>query len=229
VLEVVNPNNSQALTALVAYQPDIVLGLVSREIVPLIPQFEGQVSGEKPFYLLSPYVFARTDLAQQAFIHGRLLGVNFGAAEDPSLYELYLSKLRSTYQVDFELAGTENFYDAAYYLMYALVGAGDPARLTGKEVALGMTRLIDGRIDFNVGSANASSVVGTLRGDPNSEISLVGTMGPPDFNTSTGARRGRATIYCIDENGEYVQNAMVYDSETGTLSGSPPCIADFAN
>lgn len=231
-LEDAQADASSALPTLLDYQPDIVLGLVSGEFVPLMNSFDAQVAGEKPFYLLSPYVFGRSDLADQVYFaseHQRLLGVNFGAAEDPTLYQLYLSKLESTYDVEFSLAGSENFYDAAYYLMYSIVGAGDPPRLTGNEIALGMTRLVDGRIDFNVGSADVNDVVGTLRGSISSEISLTGTMGPPDFNTSTGARRGRPTIYCIDENGEYVQNAMVYDGETGTLSGSPPCVADFSN
>ncbi len=236
-LEVVNPNtgdnNLQGLSALIDFEPDIVLGLVSGEFVELMNSFEGQVAGEKPFYVLSPYVFGRSDLADQNFfddVHPRLLGVNFGAAEDPTLYQLYLSKLEDTYRdVGFSLAGSENFYDAAYYLMYAIVGAGEPPRLTGNEIALGMTRLVNGRVEFNVGSMDANDVVGTLRGSISSEISLIGTMGPPDFNTSTGARRGRPTIYCIDGNGDYVQNAMLYDVETGTLSGSPPCVADFAN
>jgi hypothetical protein len=232
-LEVVNPDTSAARTALLDFEPDIILGLTSGEFVPLMNSFEGLATGDKPFYLLSPYMFGKSELANPLLfsqVYPRLLGVNFSAADDPTLYEVYLAKLKSTYMnLDFSLEGSENFYDAAYYLMYSMVGAGDPTRLTGEEVALGMNRLVSGNVDFNVGYSDVDDVVGFLRGSANSEISLTGTMGPPTFNTSTGARRGKPSIYCIDSEGNYVQNAMVYDPGTETLSGSPPCITNFPN
>lgn len=234
-LETPNPDLSAALTALQAFEPDVVLAMTGGEFVPTMAKLEAtwnpEASGPRPFYLTSSYMFNREDLslASLSSARTRLLGVNFAAAADTTLYDLYVSKLKSTYDVDFSLEGAENFYDAAYYLMYSIVGAGTPPRLTGKEVALGMTRLLSGKTKFNVGSKDVNSIIGNLRGSPDSFISLQGTMGPPDFNTSTGARRGAPSVYCIDSDGNYLQNVMIYDAVEKTLSGSPACISDFSN
>jgi len=230
--EVVNPDMSPALSALLAFRPHIVIALTSGESVSLIGGLEGGWNpawGPKPFYLTSPYVFGRSDLTAStlADLRSRLLGVNFAAATETSLYDLYLSKLKSTYDVSFSLEGSENFYDAAYFLMYAIAGSGDPPRLTGREVAVGMTRLLSGKVLFDVGPSDVNDIVGTLRGSSTSKIALQGTMGPPDFNTTTGARRGLPSIYCIDQAGAYLQNAMTYDPVARLLEGSPICIDGF--
>ncbi len=241
--DVENPDVSGALTKLQDFRPHIVLALLTSEFTLLLDTLEGlwatgwadcpaSESGAEqrcpPFYIVSRAQFERTALADDRFagVHHRLLGVNFAGAEDTELYDLYLNKLRSTYDVPFSLAGSENFYDAAYYLMYSMVGAGDPPRLTGAEVALGMTRLINGRTEYNVGTRDINDAFGVLLGTPTAKISLVGTMGPPSFNTSTGARDGLPSVYCI-EDGSYIQDALRYDAETQTLIGTQPCIADF--
>jgi len=230
-LEEANPDTSLALAELRAFLPHVIVAMNSKEFVPLMGSLEAGWSpglGERPFYLTSPYLFGRTDLASATLspAHSRLLGVNFAGAADSSLYDLYLSKFKSTYDVTFSLEGSENFYDAAYYLMYSIAAAGTPPRLTGREVALGMTRLISGATEYEVGARDASDAIGTLLGTSTSNISLVGTMGPPDFNTSTGARSGEPSVYCISS-GEYQQDVMVYDGSGPSLSGEPGCVEGF--
>lgn len=230
-LEVSNPDVSAALVSLNDFRPHIVLAVTSREFVPLLINFEsGWKSewGEPPFYLVSPYVFGRSDLASVGLsnVHRRMLGVNFAGALDTSIYDLYLAKLESSYDVSFSLEGSENFYDAAYFLMYAVAGSGNPSVLTGTEVALGMRRLLDGKTEYQVGSSDVSDVVGTLVGTAGSSIRLVGAMGPPDFNTATGARAGLPSVYCID-GGEYQPDVMLYSPDSKSLSGSPDCVPGF--
>ncbi len=230
-LETPNPDLSAALVALNQLKPHVVLSIASSEFMQLLLNLESgwlPEWGTPPFYLTSPYQFGLSGLAGTAFtnVHRRLLGVNFAGAEDSTLYDLYLSKLRSTYDVKFSLEGSENFYDAAYFLMYSIAGAGDPARLTGKEVALGMSRLLSGKTKYQVGSADVSDAVGTLVGTASSQIELIGTMGPPSFNTSTGARKGLPSVYCIEDNA-YVQNVMLYEPSDASLTGSPSCILGF--
>ncbi len=231
-LEVPSPDLASALTSLQNFRPDVVVAVASGEAVQLVLNLESSWNpawGPPPFYLASPYMFGRSDFASSLFasVHSRMLGVNFAAAEQSSLYDLYLSKLESTYNVSFSLEGSENFYDAAYFMMYALAGSGNPPRLTGTEVAVGMTRLLAGKTSFDVGPQDVNDVIGNLRGSASSTISLQGTMGPPEFDTTTGARRGKPSIYCIDGAGSYVQNAMSYDSNTKTLTGSPPCLSTW--
>lgn len=230
-LEVANPDLSAAHVSLVEFKPHVVLAIASKEFVQLMVSLESGWNpewGEAPFYLTSPYLFARSDLAASGFSvqHGRLLGVNFAGAADSSLYELYLAKLQSTYDVTFSLEGSENFYDAAYFLMYAIAGSGNPSVLTGTEVALGMRRLISGKTSYQVGTSDVSNIVGTLVGTSGSQIRLFGAMGAPDFNSSTGARLGLPSVYCIDQ-GNYFSDVMTYSPDTGELDGSPPCVPGF--
>lgn len=229
-IEVANPDVTQAYTELESFRPHVVLAIASEEFVLVRNSLEATwpPGPPRPFYLASPYlfgIFGFADLAGSSA--GRTLGVNFAGASDPTLYNLYLSRLKSTYSSSgLVFDGSENFYDAAYFLMYSIAGAGDPSRLTGREVALGMTRLITGSSELDVGPGDVEQIVGTLRAISNSTIALQGTMGPPTFNTSTGARRGLPSIYCLDGS-SFQQDVMTYDPETETLEGEPPCVADF--
>ena len=221
-----NPDVSGALGRLQQFKPHIVLAVASAEFTRLRDSYEaGLPSSEfKPFYLASPYLFGLLEFAENAPAN-RTLGVNFAGAEDRSLYDAYLLKLKSTYgSSGLLLDGSENFYDAAYYLMYAIAGAGNPPRLTGREVALGMARLVDGQVQFEVGRRIADAI-DTLESTAAATISLHGTMGPPTFNTSTGVRRGLPSIYCI-EGGTFVQDAMTYNPDLEELEGEP-CIDGF--
>lgn len=231
-LDVSSPDTSIALLQIQKFRPHVILAVSSSEFIPLLSEIEESWSsqwGAAPFYLVAPYVFGQSALTLSTFanVHRRLLGVNFSGAADSSLYDLYLSRLKSTYDVSFSLEGLENFYDAAYYLMYSIAAAGTPARLSGHEVALGMARLLSGKISFDVGPSDVSDAIGTLLGSKATKIKLVGTMGPPDFNSSTGARNGKPSIYCIHKN-QFLQDAMTYNSETSSLSGAPPCVEGFA-
>jgi hypothetical protein len=185
--------------------------------------------GPKPFYVVSPYVFGSTDLLTSIpdEAHRRMLGVNFAAAEESALYEQYLSNLKAVYGDDPTLEGKENFYDAAYFVMYAIAGAGNPPELTGKEVASGMLRLVNPTSSAPVIEVGRSEVAsGLFALGMGLDIGLMGTLGPPDFNTATGARRGAPSIYCVDD-GVRIQNALLYDPDTGTLSGMQNCVAEF--
>lgn len=231
-IETSNVDLSSATSELLDFAPHVVVSLGSGESVLLMSELEAgwPLGGSpRPFYLVSPYVFGRSDLASPGLqgLRSRLLGVNFAAAEDTSLYDLYVSRLESTYDVSFNLRGAENFYDATYFLMYAIAGAGNPAELRGREIALGMNRLLGGKTSFSVGPTDANDVVGYLRGSSNSTLTLEGTMGPPDFNRSSGARSGLPSVYCLTDQGAYVQNAMTYDAGNQSLVGTPPCITGW--
>lgn len=231
-IEVANPDISRALLDLLAFAPDVIIAISSAEFVSLLANYEVQRDPglDKPFYLLSPYLFGRTDLRREVTDHGlvkHVLGVNFAAADDSSLYDAYLSRLkRANSDVEFDLEGSENFYDATYFALYA-IAAASTGPISGTSIAEGMRRLIDGPVSYDVGPEDIGKLVALLRRDPEAHVSLQGTMGPPDFDIETGARHGKPSIYCISTS-DYVQNAMTYDSDTGTLVGDPPCVPGFA-
>ncbi|NLE85690.1 MAG: ABC transporter substrate-binding protein [Myxococcales bacterium] len=220
------PDIAEAFGQLQEFKPHVVLAIASGEFAQLRDSYEAGLppSEFKPVYLVSPYLFGDPAFAGHPSA-SRTLGVNFAGAEDRTLYEAYLLKLQSNYgSSGLLLEGSENFYDAAYYLMYAIAGAGNPPRLTGREVALGMARLVDGPLQFEVGQRIADAI-DTLESTASAAMTLHGTMGPPTFNTSTGVRRGLPSVYCI-EGGTFVQDAMTYDPVSQELEGEP-CIEGF--
>lgn len=232
-IEVSSPNVQEALTSLRAFEPDIVVAVSSSEFATLLTSYEAQLSesARKPFYLLSPYLFGVDQIrgaVSDSVAADRTLGVNFAAAADPNLYDLYLSRLKSKNpNVDFNLEGSENFYDATYYVLYAIAASAPHGPLSGERIAAGMRRVVSGSTAYDIGPSKVGAVLTLLRRDPEIAIKIVGTMGPPDFDVETGERHGLPSVYCLNANG-FVQNAMSYNPETQDLEGNPTCIPDFS-
>lgn len=254
---------AEAYNPLFLLQPHLVLAITTSEFMvdQLFGQLETSWNGyggsqvppvPAPFYVFSPYVPRSTllDRAQQfevppasnaAFIplRQRILGVTPAGAEDTSLYDEYLLEFIPAYPNmpdNVSLVGTENFYDAAWYTMYAIHGGVKTSNLTGLDVSRGMTRLLGGGDDYEVFNSNANVVIKELRsGEQDGYITLYGTMGPPDFRPS-GARASLPSVYCIDLDPDGTDNQMEfhpdvlrYDPDDESLtspSGEDPCSID---
>lgn len=237
--------------ALNAWGPHIVLLIASEEVMvedifgsiePFPSAYMSEHNQPLPFYLLSPYLFipATADILKvERTLRTRMLGINFAAAADPTLYNGYFSRLKSVYDVDnlpFSMVGTENFYDAAYYLMYAIAAAlaGNPNKLRGIHIAQNIERVLDlgSQLKFDVKPAHVANGMNAIYTNPDTTIALYGTLGPPDFNFSTGARKQLPSVFCTGEDaeGNFVlePDVMTYDEGDDSLSADPPpCVPDF--
>jgi hypothetical protein len=208
-----------------AYEATLMMILMENwDLPPGVPR-------ARPFYVLSPSQYGyRAELreaVQGLDLYDRVAGINYAAAEDDTLYKAYLSAFEATFPNDAYLGGTENFYDAAYFLIYSAVAAGNAQPLDGSRMALGFERLLEGPA-YPVGGMHIPAVAKALRSEPS--IALQGTMGPPTFDPTTGAWRGNGSVFCIDENAEgdaFLMDVMRYDRDTGELSGDFPCIEGF--
>jgi len=225
------PDVTEAVNDLLDFEPDIVVSLGAQESLELIQRVEigwAPDKGPKPFWLVSPWVYGQTGLLGLG-IDERMIGVNFAGAVDQTLYELLQSELIAEFGSDIPgLDGKENFYDAAYYLMYAIAAAGDAADLSGREITAGLERVIDLRssVQVEVGRPDIANTVPFLTTSPNSTIGLTGTLGPPEFNLNSGARIGLPSYYCVYE-GERIQNAFLYDPVDEAVTGMHPCVPGF--
>ena len=234
--------------------PQIVIALTTGELFErVIPDFElafdDSLGHPRPLYLLSPLLAnesAVLDAARNAALptlRDRLVGVDF-AAYDRSLYARYLERLTSTFSdAVLVLESSENYYDAAYLLMYAFAAVGEQPRYDGFDLVEGLRRLIreDVPTDPCVSSAGCfeiddATIVETLSHLGSSDmdptgIALVGTLGPPSFDRATGARRYATSVWCVDDDGsgnvEFVPDVLDYAPETETLQGSFPCFPGF--
>jgi len=186
----------------------------------------------RPFYVVAPGQndgpYGDLSVAVSHFdLYERIAGVNYAAAEDDTLYKAYLSTLEATFPMDGLLGGRENYYDAAYYLIYSAVAAQSEWPLDGAAMAVGLRRLLDGPA-YAVGGLNIPATAAALRVEPT--IALQGTLGPAAFDPKTGGWRGNASVFCIEQRegtDEFSMDVLKYDRGTGELKGEFPCIDGF--
>lgn len=229
--------SQQTIDQLITFKPHVIISAGSREFVNLIPEVETGWDEEtqeqaKPFYVLSVYNYnddAVTQLVQSSpALRLRLAGVNVAAAPDPAIYNAYTLRWDDRFRADglAGFRGAENFYDAPYYLIYSAAAAGNVR--TGRDLSLGMARLLTGTA---VPMGPDGFVTGFSQlAVPQNRISLLGTMGPPDFNPLTGTRTsGAGSVYCVDAAGAFHADVLRYvppaegaNATTASLTGSFP-------
>jgi hypothetical protein len=237
------PDVSAQLVELREFRPHVIVSAAGPEFVTILRLLEDAwpvAEQPRPFYVLSPYQAGHRGPLLQAIFEGdfrergllrRFVGVNHAGAADATAYDRYLLRLRGKFPDGEDLEGTENFYDAAYFVAYAAAAGAPTPLFTGADLASGMHRLLKGeRID--VGPDQLSGALQYLREDSRRTIALYGTLGPPDFSVER-ARRGTGSIWCFRESTEaefqyeVVFDTLRYDPNNGTLPGSLPCFDGF--
>jgi hypothetical protein len=207
------PATGIATAALKAFNPDIVISLGGTEFIdPILVDFQaGRGSGNTPFYVLSPRnAFDQTltngtffQTASFGFLDQLMAGVNYASVEDSSLYDSYLEAIQTAYPGQEGLESRENLYDAAYFMMYALAAANfTGADFDGDDVVNGMKAIVDpdgepATVGPGMNGTMFQKVLGFLK--LGGKVALTGTLGPPDFNPLTGARKSPGSVWCIDK------------------------------
>jgi hypothetical protein len=106
--------------------------------------------------------------------------------------------------------------------------AAGASPLTGSSIAAAMPRLINGKA-YDVGPANIGAVFQALS-KAQSTIELDGTLGPPDFDATTGVRHDQGSVLCFKlDNGviSLEPDVLRYDTELGQFEGTFPCFDNF--
>jgi hypothetical protein len=244
------PDVSQVIQALRPEKSaDIIISLGGAEFIdPILKELQYTVGPpavprvQQPFYLLSPRnAFDRTMTSGDYFnyngrekVLNKSAGINYASVEDSTLYDEYLNAIQTRFQGQTGLEGRENMYDAAYFMLYALSAAAlGGADFDGDDVVSGMKALVDGSEMATVGpgpnSDMISRVLTTLK--TGGKVTLVGTLGPPDFNAATGARRSPGSVWCVDNTTQEVRfDVLRLDTEApGGLkeSGDGFCYPNF--
>jgi hypothetical protein len=238
-----DPGQSESAvgSSVVSFQPNIVISLADTRftrgpggVLPTVETTWG-AGAPRPYYILSPINAGSLPDVQRIIsdmleelrpdAYQRFMGIGVAAARDPTLYNAYLSRLFLRFETG--VADTENFYDAMYFLAYATyasmrsTGIGQP--LSGPAIAAGMRDLISGPVVYPVGPADIFSVLHGLAGGP---ITLLGTLGPPDFDPF-GARIDTASVFCFDAAGSARSQVLRYDAATGAFVGTFSCFPGF--
>jgi hypothetical protein len=234
-------NSSAVVQDLIAFRPHVIISAGGPEfyknIITGVERDWGSTDTQpKPFYILSAFNYNRADQSSPVItanptVRTRMLGVNAAAAEDDSNYKDYTSAWDGAYPDMAGVRGYENYYDAAYYLMYAAAAASRTSDISsGADLGTGMQSLLSGDVK-NVGSRG---MVSALQAIAVGDIQLNGTLGPPDFD-SLGVRQTPGDVYCINSAKEFVPDVLRYsqsnpaDATTATLTGTVPttCLDNF--
>ncbi|MFZ5896498.1 MAG: hypothetical protein ACOY0T_35920 [Myxococcota bacterium] len=255
------PNVAPALESLTNEPPHLVIAIATSEfpqmVVPNTETTWGKAGSAsegwmRPYYVMSHFIYNTTQLqtvaaqfsSQTPPLNMRTLGVNYALAQDPqakALYQSYLSRLRASYQgaLSDSLDGTENYYDGAYSLFYALTAAAaarsNPA---GGDIREGLTERVfstsSSAVKVDIGPTNIAGTVSKLTGDFLYRMSLFGTMGAPNFDRLSGTRISATSAWCVQKvNNAWVYQAdgLLYDPVTRTFSapsgGTPACLAEY--
>lgn len=191
----------------------------------------------RPFYILSPYNAGRlndlvkriSDTLERAPTseeQQRYVGVSIASAPDKTLQNAFAIQLGARHKG--AIVDTANYYDAVYFLAYAMYGANQPGNLTGTGIAAGMQRLLDGD-PVNVGPDDINTVF-AAPADDKFGFHVLSTLGPPDFDPDTGVRPVDGSVFCIDRTNTTAKvksDVLRYDRQAGALDGVFPCISGF--
>jgi hypothetical protein len=225
---------TKAINAILEFGPHVVIGTTVTEMLQyIIPGVEAgwataHPTQKRPFYLLgaldyndgamAPMINNESSPGQKP-LYQRILGVNWPAAVDQSVYEDYQTRWTSAY--GHREDGYENFYDAMYYLMYGVAAARAP--LTGAQIAAGLLRVTASGSKIpqvEVGpSADMATYVNRLASDTSAKIELIGAMGPPNWDVY-GGRNDPGSVWCVNTVGVYKPDQLRFDASSSTLKPS---------
>ncbi|HEU4579972.1 MAG TPA: hypothetical protein VFS67_17050 [Polyangiaceae bacterium] len=224
---------STKVDELLDFKPHIIVSTGASEfltkILPSLEQrWDSSTGGQaRPFYILSPYQYNRpaltTAMTSSSTLRQRVIGLNAPAATDPGIYDSYVARFHINYPSEMDYEGYENYYDSAYYLLYA-ASAAAPALTDGASMVTGMSRLLQGT-PYRVGPADMDTAVGALINGLS--ISLIGAGGPPNFNVLTGGKDDAASVWCVDSTMKTQADVLRYQDSDGTMQGTFPCFPDY--
>ncbi|MBN1610438.1 MAG: hypothetical protein JW940_27665 [Polyangiaceae bacterium] len=239
-------NVASAIEKAQAFLPHVIIGMATTEFeTSVIPQIESNWDDwapgqQRPFYLLSHMLANDKDdliqLASETFetVHlgSRMIGVNYAQNPNDALYRSYLTRLQGANpSVDGNLlAGYENYYDAAYYLLYS-VAAANRTTYSGADIRDALTeRVIFGSEPLDIGPNTIASTVRHFGDDPGFSIKLTGTMGPPNFDRATGTRVNETAAWCIGQPTpgdawQLMADVVLFDETAKKFEEEPiPCV-----
>ena len=242
-LDADDPQLDENSQRVIDFGPDVIISAASELFSMkkgLLQRIEEGWGGDqdkpRPFYVLSPYNAGDLNQLVQlmnAFIEGtdrdpqlRFVGVSVAGARDNTLQRGYEGRLRTLYEKAY--FDTANYYDATYFLAYAMLAAGTDAPLSGSSIAQGMRRLLDGT-PYAVGPGGIQPTFDALK-TAGSTVRVLSTLGPPDFEPNTGVRPVDGNVLCFEKMDKIVvlhKDVLRYDRELGKLTGTFPCFSGF--
>ena len=144
-------SNVDQVGDLLAFKPHVIISAASdaflENVLPALESGWNAAAGgqARPFYILS-YLNYNSDVLANLVdgnptLASRVVGVNGAASTIRTNYETYMNSWNTEFPEDTGREGYENFYDAAYYLIYA-AAAGQVLSGDGQDLRRGMGQAV---------------------------------------------------------------------------------------
>ncbi len=257
-----NPyNTAPGITELNTHPPHLIIAVATNEfpanVVAGVENNWGKAGTAsegmmRPYYLMSHLIYNLTELLNAATqfsamtppFDQRTIGVNYALAQETRAqnnYSAYLGRLLASYSGDLQsqLPGTENYYDGAYSLIYALAAANQRyENPSGTNIGDGLLRVFGVNVPssnvIDIGPVKLSETVAKLRGPDAYTMALYGTMGAPNFDRLSGTRLSATSAWCLQKDGtawKTQSDALLYNTDTkmftAPTAGVPACMQGY--
>jgi branched-chain amino acid transport system substrate-binding protein len=219
-------NFTTVVDQLVAFKPHIVLPLGTTEgVTEIMAGVEAKWSGAapRPRYLFTDggRVDEMLSATQDESLRTRVMGTVPG--RKGAKFDAFALRFEQRYGKTPGLF-SENAYDAAYLIAYAIVAA-DVGVLDGASIAGGMRRMSEGAL-ADVGPMHINTTFSTIASDGG--IDFDGVSGPLDFDNATGEAPSDIAVWCVSHNPITSENVFTssgqhYDATAEMLVGSGAC------
>jgi hypothetical protein len=201
------------------------------------------IQHEYPFFIFSPINAAATSdftalltsstALDYRVVYQRFLGITIAGADDRDLYGEYQKRLKS-FQKAAVVSGFENYYDAIYYLAYAVYIAG-VEQPDGPKISAGMSALSNGAPQ-KVGPFEKTAdggviplIEGVFQTLKMNGSALLKGAGGSRFDVQHGARTDKAGLYCFEYNNMSIptahQPAEIFDPDQQKWTVIAQCAA----
>jgi ABC-type branched-subunit amino acid transport system substrate-binding protein len=219
-------DQSALVSKYIAFQPDIVAAIGSAEIVTRImqPIEAGWGAGPRPVYLmidsgkvpeLISAVTSNDDFRQRV----RGTGVTPTDRSKP-VYATFALNYKARYGDFPDISGMAAAYDGLYAFAFAMAAQGTKP-LTGSTLALGLRSLTGGLTEVKVGPTEVTKAFTEL--EKGNAISVVGTLGPFEWDANGDALGSLIEMWCIGKTGStiaYGSSGITYNTKTQTTAGT---------
>ena len=243
------PVVANAISDLEQHPPDIIVAMATSEfpktVLPAVEAYFTAHGIAEPYYLASHFIYNTPELqttmsksSAAPALSSRLVGVNYAEAQDAhskQLYDSYDGRLQASYQGSLLLAGTENYYDGAYAMLYSLTAAyAARATPTGNDVRDGLQDRVfstsTSATSVDIGPAALVTAVNSMS-NLTYKMSLWGTMGAPNFDRTSGTRISATSAWCMDNVASvwsYEADGLIYDTtkQAFVAPASPATVPD---
>jgi len=208
------------------FQPDIVAAIGTAEVItkviqPLEAGWTG--GGPKPYYVLidsgkTPELITAVTASDSLRLRVRGTGVTSADKSKPA-YSSFGLNYKARYGDFPDISGMGPAYDAAYALAYGMA-AQNTKPITGANIALGLRSLSGGLTEVKVGPTEVTKAFTEL--GKGSAISVVGTLGPFEWDANGDVLGSVIEVWCIGKAGAvaYGSSGVTYNTKTKVTVGT---------